>query len=198
MCVLYTALKLHFTPGKYDFFHYQGKVNLTPEKYEHRKDRWFFHKLAKEYPDRDTAVFFLAANFFSNTARWVRDLLSEDAHTAYKEKLRVKESLMYIIAGDLEVMLPSHESHLYEKMKSLVKVEDGQRPRLLEMVSHNEIHVETLIALDAAVGFMDIWEKKLNDSILFPIFKHTCYAYRPFLGIDVKKVREMLKNRLTG
>jgi len=197
-CVLYTALKLHFTPGTYDFFKYRGKVkNITPENFEIRKDRWFFHKLSKVHSDYDGCAFFIATNMFKKDKLWVRDLLEQEANDIHKECLRVKESLDYIMTGDLGFMLPSYEDDLSGQMKALLKVEDGQAPRLLEMAQQRDIAVETLIALNTAINFLPVWEKKLHDTILFPVFKHKCLAYEPFLGIDKKKVRETLKSKLT-
>jgi hypothetical protein len=195
---MYTALKLHFTPGTYDFFKYHGKVkNITPQNFETRKDRWFFHKLSKVHSDESECAFFIAANMFQRDKLWVRDLLGNEAEDIYREKLRVKESLHYIMTGDLAYLI-SHESSAVEQMKEIVRVGDGQAPRLLEMAQQRDIAVETLIALNTAINFLPVWEKKLNDTILFPVFKHKCLAYEPFLGIDKKKVRELVKSKLTN
>jgi T4 gene Gp59 loader of gp41 DNA helicase len=190
-CRLYMALKLHFEVGPYDFFRYNGKIKwLTPSKFELRKDRWFFHKLSKRYPDPDTCTFFLASNFFDGTTTWVRDLLGEEAKSVYLEKLRVKESLMYLVLQDVDAMLPNFKDYL--------SVHNGENPLLLNMAYQGEVEKETVVALNAAIGFLPIWEKKITDTILFPTFKHKCLAYEPFLGIDKKKFRETLKMRLTN
>jgi len=186
------SLKLHFTPGlTYDFFKYQGKVKwLTPVMFEVRKDRWFFHKLSKLYSDPDQCAFFLASNFFGGNTTWVRDLLGEEAKSVYLEKLRVKESLEYLVWNDVDAMLPDFKDYL--------TVRDGENPMLLNMAYQGEVEKETLVALNAVIGFLPIWEKKITDTILFPTFKHKCLAYEPFLGIDKKKLRETLKMRLTN
>lgn len=198
LCVLYTALKLHFAPGPYDYFHYCGKVNLTPETYEHRKDRWFFHKLASKLKDKETATFFMAANFFSRKSLWVRDLLEEESQEIYRERLRVRDSLFYIVNEDLEMTLADPDGTLtVETVQHALKVVDGENPELLTAALQGNIHTETLIVLNAAINFFPVWEKKITDTILFPAFKNKCLAYQPFLGIDVKKFRETLKTRLT-
>lgn len=197
-CVLYTALKLHFTPGTYDFFKYNGKVkNITPANFDIRKDKWFFHKLAKVHSDESECAFFIAANFFERDKLWVRDLLGTEAEEIYRERLRVKESLNYILSADLDYLL-SHERSATEQIKELLRVEDGQPPRLLEVAQQRDIEMETVIVLNTAINFLPVWEKKLNDTILFPVFKHKCIAYEPFLGIERKKVHEMLKGKLAS
>jgi len=200
-CKMYMALKLHFDPAsKYDFFHYEGRIKwLTPEKFDLRKDKWFFHKLAKLYSDNTTCLFFLASNFFEQErVTWVRDLLGEEAKSVYLEKLRVKESLMYLVNEDLDMTLADagHELTLQD-MKDALRVNDGEYPTLLTAAIQGTIDKEALVPLNAAMGFLPIWEKKITDTIIFPAFKHRCLAYQPFLNIDVKKFREALKQRLT-
>lgn len=192
-CKMYMALKLHFDPSsKYDFFKYEGRIKwLTPEKFDLRKDKWFFHKLAKLYTDNTECLFFLAANFFEQErVTWVRDLLGEEARSVYLERLRVKESLEYLVMQDVDAMAG--------EIKFYLKVENGENPVLLNMVYRGEVEKETLVALNSVIGFLPIWEKKLSDTILFPPFKHRCLAYEPFLGINKKKFRETLKMRLTN
>jgi len=200
-CKMYMALKLHFDPDStYDFFHYEGRIKwLTPEKFDLRKDKWFFHKLAKTYSDNTTCLFFLAANFFDGATTWVRDMLGEEAKNIYLEKLRIKESLLYLVNEDIDMTLADPQGVLTtEAMRDALRVEDGEYPALLTAAVQGSIHKETLVALNAAMGFLPIWEKKISDTILFPTFKHKCLAYEPFLGIDKKKLREMLKTKLTN
>jgi hypothetical protein len=186
------ALKLHFDPSsKYDFFHYEGRIKwLTPEKFDLRPDRWFFHKLSKLYSDNTTCLFFLASNFFDGTTTWVRDMLGEEAKSVYLEKLRIKESLEYLVLQDVDAMMPN--------LKDYLSVHNGENPLLLNMAYRGEVEKETVVALNAAIGFLPIWEKKITDTILFPPFKHRCLAYQPFLNINVKKFRETLKTKLTN
>lgn len=188
--VLYLGLKLHFSPGKYDFFKYCGRVKTNPAQFDLRKDRYFFHKLVRKYPTKDELTFFLASNFFSRKVVWIRDLLTEEAHETYLERLRIKESLEYIVTGDFGFLFEGD-------FKPLLKVVDGQNPPLLMLATRGDIHTETFIVLNAAIGFLPVWETKIADTILFPDFKHKCERYQPFLRIDVKKFQKMLKERLT-
>jgi len=164
-------------------------VKSNPEKFDLRKDRYFFHKLVRKYPTKDELMFFLAANFFSRKVVWVRDLLTEEAHETYLERLKIKESLEYLVMQDVEAMCPDFKMYL--------SVTNGENPLLLNMALRGEVEKETIVALDAAIGFLPVWEQKINDTIIFPDFKHKCLRYAPFLGINVKKFRTLLKSRLT-
>lgn len=192
-CMMYLSMKVHFAPGTYDYHRYNGKVALKFETYEHRKDKWFFHKLAKKYPDKETLEFFLASNFFSRQVLWVRDLLMEESNGVYLERLKAKESLEYLIDQDLNYILQRCGN-----FKDLLAVHDAQFPRLLVMAFQDEIHRETLIALNQAIGFFPMWDTKIGDTILYPVFAHKCLRYAPFLGLpDMKNFRAWLKTRLT-
>lgn len=190
VCVLYTAIKLHFEPGPYNFFKFHGKVkNITPQNFDLRPDRWYFHKLSKTYPDKDALTFFFASNFFVRGRVWVRDLLGTESDHIYQEKLRIKESLHYLVTADIDTLILGD-------FPQTVKVVEGQIPSLLNMAQHGEILEETVVVLNAVMGLFPIWEKKISDTILFPAIKTRCVAYEPFLLIDKKKFRAFLRKSL--
>jgi hypothetical protein len=192
---IYNAIKLHFTTTSYDFFKYNGKTNVSYTQFEIRKDRFFYLKLAKLYPDKDTLMFFIASNFFlRKKVAWVRDLLTDEARCMYMENLKVKESLMYLFKADLQAMGVQNA----EDLKALMKVEDQQYPAILNLAIQGEIYWETIIVLNSCIGFFPVWSQKIADTILFPEYKLKCVRYAPFLGIEVKKFQEVLKTQLTN
>lgn len=188
---LYTGLKLHFSPGKYDYFKYYGRTKTSVHTFELRKDRYFFHKLARKYPIKDDLLFFLAANFFSSNIRWVRELLTEEAHQTYLDRLRIRDSLDYMVKQDL-ADLPSNT----EDFKTLLSVKE-EYPPLFVMVTHGTIREETLIVLNAVIDFLPVWSGKITDTILYPDFAHKVIRYAPFLQIDVKNFQHILRSHLT-
>ncbi len=195
--LLYLGLKLHFTPGTYDFFKYGGRVNnTTPQTFDLRKDRYFFHKLARKYPDSTQLKLFLAANFFSTKVVWVRDLMTEEANETYLKRMKVKESLEYTVKEDLEAAFAGELNA--KTFKLALKVPDGEYPLLLTAAVHENIHWETLIVLNAVIDFFPVWSLKITDSILWPDYKLKCERYRPFLGVNVKKFQTFLKLQLTS
>lgn len=193
--LLYLGLKLHFNPGTYDFFKYCGKVNTSPESFDLRKDKYFFHKLARKFPDSDQLKFFLAANFFARKkSAWIGDLLTEEALEIHLEKLKVKEALEYTVKEDLEeAFVPIMSTEIF---KFSLKVIGGQYPILLNAAIQEKIHWETLIVLNACIGFFPMWGEVITDTILWPAYRHKCERYRPFLGINVEKFQASLRNTL--
>lgn len=188
---LYVGLKLHFSPGKYDFFKYKGRLKTSPQQFDTRKDRYFFHKLARKYPFKDELTFFIAANFFSSDIKWVRGLFTEEAHQTYLNRLRVRDSLEYMVKQDLTDLCNDTRD-----FKALLKVVD-EYPPLFLMVTQDQIREETLIVLNSVIGFLPVWSEKITDTILFPVFAHKCIRYAPFLNIDVKNFQKLLRSHLT-
>lgn len=190
----YQAVKLHFSSDSYDFFTYHGKFRCTVNAFENRKDRYFFHKLDRQYPIYDDLVFFLAANFFSCQTTWVRELLTEQSRDTYFARKKIKESLDYTVSQDC------YRFDLYnqDRLKQVLKASDGNYPELLDMAGSGELHEETLIVLGQVIGFWSSWDAKISDTILYPSFKKRCIRYAPFLNIDTKKFRDQMKLKLTG
>ena len=57
---IYLAMKSHFTREKYDYFQYGGKTNASLDSFYKRKDRYFFEKTSRKYPDEEVKQFFVA------------------------------------------------------------------------------------------------------------------------------------------
>jgi hypothetical protein len=192
---LYVGLKLHFSPGTYDFFKYQGKTRTTVVHYEQRKDRYFFHKLARKYNTRDDLAFFLAANFFHRKLSWIGTLLSEESHDLYLARKRVKESLDYVVREDCKKLELDNGPARFTKVMQVV---DGSYPALVQASFQGDIHEETLAVIAAATGWWTRWKGTVTDTIIFPAYQHQCERYLPFLETDLHKIRHMLKLLLTS
>ena len=46
---VYTAIKLHFSSSRYDYFKFDGKTKVSIEKFLQRNDRYFFEKISNKY-----------------------------------------------------------------------------------------------------------------------------------------------------
>lgn len=174
---IYNSLKLHFTSEKYDYFKYLGKSRVSIDTFEKRKDKYFFHKLSRKY-NKDELVNFLVANFMKNHNVWIGSLLEDSADVLYKEQMRVQQSLGYIFRDEC-----SKTFSMCENPNDILRT-DGQYPQLLSNTLQGEIHVETLVILNDLLGFFNMWNQKIQDSIRWPDFRLTCLKYRPFLYYD--------------
>jgi hypothetical protein len=91
------AMRKHFTTS-YDFVKYGGKMRLSVDSFEIRRDKFFFYKLSKRKDSKD----FVLANLIVNPDIWIGNLVdSEDANTNYTEWQNRQQSLSYIFKNDL-------------------------------------------------------------------------------------------------
>lgn len=186
---MYHALKLHFT-GTYDYVKYNGKVNINKDQFALRKDKFTYYKLSRKYK-HDELFGFYVANLLKNPKVWVGELLTEDAHSEYTLWLKVQQSLSYIFEQDL-----NHLFDLVDKPDDLLKVVDGQYPLLYNNYLQDTIYLETVIILDDVLNFLPMWEKKIDDDIVFPDFLFKCKKYKPFLHYDKVKFKNLLKDKI--
>src|SRR5690606_3364760 len=87
----YNALKNHFTTS-YDYFKYNGKINISKETFEKRKDRFYFEKLAKKKHYKQ----YLLANLLEQKSiwigQWIKDKTGEEVFERY---LKRNQALTY-------------------------------------------------------------------------------------------------------
>jgi len=186
---LYNGLKQHFS-GKYDFIKYKGKTNVNKDQFMLRRDKYSFYKLSRKY-NREELFGFYISNFLINPHVWVGDLMQEDADQQYKLWLRTQQSLSYVFKQNLD-----HLFEMVEKAEDLLKVVDGQYPLLYNEYLQGKVNLETIIILNDIMNFFPMWQKKVDDDIVFPDFIFKCQKYAPFLNYDKSKFKNLIKEKL--
>lgn len=186
---MYQALKLHFS-GSYDYVKYNGKTNTNKDQFMLRKDKYTFYRLSRKY-NREELFGFYVANLLKNPRVWVGELATEDADSEYKLWLRVQQSLSYIFEQDLNLLFD-----VVDKPDELLMVVDGQYPLLYNQYLQDSIYLETVIILDDVLNFFPMWEKKIEDDIVFPDFLFRCRKYKPFLHYDKAKFKNLLRDKI--
>ena len=119
---LYLGIKLHFINEEYNFIKYNGKVKADIKSFLKRKDKYHFAKLYKTYKD-DLQDFYIAN--LSVRDQWAGDLLNEDADRVYKDWKKRNQKLSYLFETEVSDQLRKF------KIDTLLKVTEGQHPRLL-------------------------------------------------------------------
>jgi hypothetical protein len=183
-CVLYRALKLHFTTD-YDFTKYRGKVNYSQAQFNANKHRYVYEKLAKKYNEEDLKMFFIA-NFLENEVVWVQDLLSHESYENFVNYTKKKQSLSYIFENDL-LNIFGEENH-----KKLFKSNSSDFPLLLTKLLRNEVCRETVMIMDDYMEFIPKWNDSIKDDIIWPRIKTKLLKYKPFLEYDKSKFKKTL------
>jgi hypothetical protein len=186
---LYNALKLHFTSNSYDFFKYNGKTNVSHDSFLKRKDKYTFYKLSRKY-DLEELKQFYVANFLDGD-KWVGDMNTANGEEVYTKWQKTQQSLTYSFENDIMVLLDECGTP-----DDMLNVKDGNYPLLLKKTQQNIIHLETLCILNDIMNFIPMWDKKIDDDIIWPDFKMRCLKYTPFIRYDKEKFLHILKKRI--
>ena len=189
---LYESLKIHFSKDSYDFFKYNGKTNVTVTAFENRRDKYHFYKLSRKFSNRDELINFIVANLIEKDNLWVGDLLSEDADSNYRKHQKIIQSLSYEFTNDLYNIFGDTKDP-----NDVLKVNgNGMYPTLLIKALQRDINFETLCLLSEILGFLPMWDKKINDDIRWPQYYRKIKKYTAFLPKDVVKYKLILKKLL--
>ena len=187
---IYQAIKLHFTSESYNFFQYDGKTRVSVDAFQKRRDKFLFHRLARKYRD-DEMVPFLVANFVHSDDNWTKSLLEDQAEETYRDWKRTTDSMSKIYIEDLQKICPDPK-----EFNNLFKVEDGQFPKLLVAFLQKDVTIETLVILNNIFNFIQIWDKKISDDIIYPKVSRKVRKYGAFLAVNVDKYKQLTKETL--
>lgn len=188
----YLALKLHFTTDNYDVIKQRGKVRATRKAFEKRNDLFAIKKVAKKYTDEEVANF-LIANFVSGD-RWggVFDAEANKTYTLWKKRT---EGLTYNFTKDLDILLNELEQNLM-KFEHLFTCSKGEHPYIIKAYLRKSISVETLVIFDKLYDIVNIFDKSIDDNIVWPDISRLVKKYKPFLNIDKEKFNELIRKRV--
>jgi hypothetical protein len=178
----YLAMKNHFSQKGYDYFKYQGKVNVGQSSFDTRKDKYLFHKLSKHKdPER-----YLVANFINRDVKWLGDLLDETAEKTYTDWLKRQQSLTYNFQQELNNLESDFQNNLI--------VKDGQHPLLLKLYRQGIVSIETMVILNSLVNFFPYWNREITDTVLWPELHNKIQKYKPFVDFDFEKCKKILNS----
>ena len=185
---IFQSLKLHFTTDKYDFFKYGGKTNVSITNFENRKDKYHFYKLSRKFDNKDVLINFIVANFVEDSAKWIGDLLLEEAQSNYLKRQKVIQSLTYTFENDCKELFADSKNP-----NDILKTINGNYPILLTKALRKEIEIETVIILNRILQFIPNWSKQIADTIRWPDYQRKLEKYAAFLPEDVVKYKLLLK-----
>jgi T4 gene Gp59 loader of gp41 DNA helicase/T4 gene Gp59 loader of gp41 DNA helicase C-term len=188
---MYLGIKLHFTSPKYDYFKFQGKTKAKVESFEKRNDRYFFKKLANKYNEKSLMDFYVA-NFLRDDY-WIGNLIRQDGEKNYLEWQKKIDSITYQFGQDVDYLLG-----LVDKFDELFECPNGQHPVLLKQFLSNRVSLETLTIINKKLSFCNVFDKRINETLVWPQVKIKVEKYIPFLDVDYEKLGNLMKTKVMG
>jgi hypothetical protein len=175
-------MKKHFTTDQYDYHKYRGKIRASFDTYRTRNDVFFFHKLAqKDDPEK-----LLMANMIVKPNIWIREILEQAGEDRYIDWLKKRDSLTRVVKEDLTKLRDVYQDNF-------VSV-NGQHPEILRLFIQRQITLETFTILTHSAKIFDYWDANLVDKIVARDIIRLSKKYYPFLDIDQKKFKKVIKD----
>ena len=188
---VYLAVKNHFTTN-YDYAKYDGRVSAKLESFTKRPDRYFFHKLSKKYGQGDILDYFVG-NFAVDSNKWIGNLLNNEGTENYTRYKKFKESPGYHFRNDCMAIV-------YDFSKRGISFDDGflvhngQHPRVLRLLIQRKIHIQTAIIIDSILSFSKVWDKQIEEKVVWPKISHTLAKLKPFVIYNQTEAKLIMKD----
>ena len=187
----YLAIKLHFTTDTYNYDEYGGKVNCKLETFTKRNDRYFFHKLSKQY-DQKNIVDFFVANFVYDNKKWVGNLLQNDGREIYLDFKKRKEAFGYHFRDDC-VRINNDFISRNLSFDDGFFCRGGQHPRLLRLLIQKRASFQTIAVLDHFLSFTKNWDKEITEKVVWPKISYTIAKLKPFIKFNMTECKLIMK-----
>ena len=182
----YLSVKNHFSNPKYDYFKYGGRARAKITSFNKRKDKYWFEKTSRKYPDKQI-VEFLVSNFVSADnpqSLWIGEIINSGERT-YSEWSKTQQSLGYIFKETITDLLDDND------LEELFDCSNGH-PLLLKKYLGGEINLEILVILEQIFSFVKDFDKKLTDPV-WETVSMKIRKYTPFINIDVFQYKKVLR-----
>lgn len=189
---VYVAMKSHFQ-GDYNYKKYSGKQNIRESAFHKRQDKSTFQELSRRFTKKELEEFLLATFLTSNSEyMWTGNLLDEETLNAYKEWKSRVQSMSYNFREDVHKIIDKAvEKDL--RFDNIFKSVKGEYPFVMKMENLGEISLETFIILDKMFDILETQDKKVRDSIFYPMYKKKCQNYSDFLNINIEHYKQMFR-----
>ena len=189
---LYNALKLHFENEAYDAVKYNFQTTVNPNSFFHRKDKYFFAKLAKTYP-KDLKEFYVSQ--FINDAKYVGDMMDLPAKKYYVEYKRVHESIHRVFEKDINTLSNNNK----KEFDDLLEVNNiNTPPEIIQRWMEGDTTLETVVILDRLTNFMEKEGSKITETLFWPDTSRKIRKYSPFVNFNKDKCKNIIKKGFTN
>ena len=190
----YLSVRNHFTNDTYNFFKFGGKTKASSSAFEKRRDRYIFDKVSKDYKDDEVALLFVS-NFVAKEKFWIGNTLSEESRNIYTMWRKKIQSLSYIFENDVKAIVDEINDREID-FDSVFKIQDGQHPIILRLTLAGRISLESFLILNKILDFFPQFNRRIEETIIWPDFYKKCVKYEPFVKVDMTRFKFILKKQL--
>jgi hypothetical protein len=132
---------------------------------------------------------------FINDVNYVGDMINEDGEKNFMRLKKTHESLHHSFEKDINTIDNYMDVNTYN-FDTILESTDGQHPMVIKLWLQEEISLETIVILNAILGFVDRESKKITETIMWPSLIRKITKYQPFINFDTVKCRDIMKKIL--
>ena len=187
----YLAIRNHFNTD-YDYFKYNGKIKVSDDSFLKRRDKFWFAKLERRYSSSEL-VYFFVANFLDENSSWSGSLVGSESEKKYLEWRKHIESLKYNFKNECKKIKDEMEKKdkLFDELFLVV---EGNHPDLLRWYLGKHISLETFTIFNGILNFIKQWTLDLKEDIIYNSVRDLTLNYKPFLQVEYKTYRNIMKD----
>lgn len=175
---LYNAIRLHFN-SDFNAVKYNFKSRANVGSFEMKKERYFFEKLARTYPNQNDLIAFYTSNFLKENT-WCTEMKDH----VYKDWQGRLQSISYLFSEDCKTILDQAENHDWE-FTDLFKT---RNTFLYDLYHSDIIEIETLCLFEMMLQKRWMQLHSSQDPLgVYENLTHRVYKYRlllEYLGIQ--------------
>lgn len=188
----YIAITTHFK-GTYDYFKYNGTVNIKQTTFLKRKDRYFFEKISRNLGELDIAGFILANTVHHRGKYWISSF--DNAMKVFLEWKRITEGLPHYFSNECDNIVAELNDN--ERSFDDLFTNTSGVPLIIRLLMNDIISNETVILLDYLLGFLDRLHKVNKDDPVWCEYYQSLKKYKPFIVIsDLSKYKTIIQSKL--
>jgi len=186
---LHRGLMLHFNNDNYDFFKYGGKVTRGKFSNKPNKIRNMYMILAK----KNDLQSHLIANLLKGDAKWIGDLLTDEADDNCKEYLKRLQSLSYYFKNEIDRLRDMADNSI-DIFTSSAKT---SYPLLLTEFHSGRVSIFTMSILNDFFDYAPKYDKKYGEHDFFWVpMRLKIFKIKNFFEYDKRKFLNIAKDVL--
>ena len=183
---IFIAVRNHFITDSYNFNQYNGKVKISSRAFSDNRSKNLFAKLARKRPNKAELGRFIACNYaYSREDIWIDKLFETEAEQNYAKFQKYDTSSTYCFTQEIDSL---------GTISEILKVPaSNSYPLLLKLLMTNQVSLETVIIMNSFIRFVPIWDSKISDPYLWPVYKNKIEKFAAFIRYDKEKCATVLK-----
>jgi hypothetical protein len=124
-------------------------------------------------------------------------MFDSEAGQRYQMWKKKIESLSYNFTQDLDNLIQEMDDSGL-KFKDIFTVSKGQHPYIIKAFLRKTISLETLVILEKLNGFVEMYDKDISDTVVWPDVSRLIKKYKPFLILDLEKYDGIFRRRISA